>query len=126
MKAHYLGEDTPELRAWLAFATTLKAEAADRKKSMTRLARTLRAEGLITTDRDTGSLLLAFARAGVFRIGKTLIGRPPTASMRVNSVLGLTLMNWRKLATSILPASSGFPWRLAIGSKKTQVTSPNP
>ena len=41
---------------------------------MTRLARTLRAEGLITTDRDTGSLLLAFARAGVFRLGGTLIG----------------------------------------------------
>jgi|TARA_R100000935_G_scaffold35683_1_gene56453 hypothetical protein len=74
MKAHYLGEDTPELRARLASATKLKAEAADRKKSMTRLARTLRAEGLITTDRDTGSLLLAFARAGVFRLGGTLIG----------------------------------------------------
>jgi hypothetical protein len=32
MKAHYLGEDTPELRARLASATKSKAEAADRKK----------------------------------------------------------------------------------------------
>jgi len=74
MKAHYLGEDTPELRARLASAAKLKAESADRKKSMSRLARTLRAEGLITTDRDTGSLLLAFARTGVFRLGGTVIG----------------------------------------------------
>src|SRR5690606_36962212 len=34
----------------------------------------LRSEGLIGTDRETGSLLLAFARAGVFRLGGTLIG----------------------------------------------------
>lgn len=41
---------------------------------MTRLARTLRAEGCITTDRETGSLLLAISRAGVFRLGGTLVG----------------------------------------------------
>ena len=54
MKSRYLGEGTPELRA--------------------RLARVLRAEGFMATDRDTGSLLLAFARAGVFRLGGTLVG----------------------------------------------------
>jgi hypothetical protein len=32
MKAHYLSEDTPELRARLASATKSKAEAADQKK----------------------------------------------------------------------------------------------
>jgi len=41
---------------------------------MSRLARTLRAEGFIATDRDTGSMLLAFARAGVFRLGGSLVG----------------------------------------------------
>jgi hypothetical protein len=41
---------------------------------MSRLARVLRSEGMIGTDRETGSLLLAFARAGVFRLGGTLIG----------------------------------------------------
>ncbi|GGH63654.1 hypothetical protein GVY41_19490 [Frigidibacter albus] len=74
MKSRYLGEGTPELRTRLARATELKAQGEERKKTMARLARVLRAEGLIGTDRDTGSLLLAFARAGVFRLGGTLVG----------------------------------------------------
>ncbi|WP_417244329.1 GSU2403 family nucleotidyltransferase fold protein [Celeribacter sp.] len=74
MKSRYLGEDSPELRDRLARAADLKAEAQERKKRMSRLARVLRAEGMIGTDRETGSLLLAFARAGVFRLGGTLIG----------------------------------------------------
>lgn len=74
MKTRYLGEGTPELRARLARATELKAQAGDRRRTMARLARVLRAEGLIGTDRDTGSLLLAFARAGVFRLGGTIVG----------------------------------------------------
>ncbi len=74
MKARYLGEDTPELRARLDRAAALKAEGDTRRKAMARLARMLRAEGFITTDRDTGSLLGAFARAGLFRLGGTMIG----------------------------------------------------
>lgn len=74
MKSRYLGEDSPALRDRLARAAELKAQAQDRKTRMSRLARVLRAEGMIGTDRETGSLLLAFARAGVFRLGGTLIG----------------------------------------------------
>jgi hypothetical protein len=74
MKSRYLGEDSPDLRDRLARAANLKAEDQERKKRMARLARVLRAEGMIGTDRETGSLLLAFARAGVFRLGGTLIG----------------------------------------------------
>ena len=74
MMSRYLGEDEPELRARLERAEALKAEAETRRKRMTRLAKTLRAEGFITTDRQTGSLLLAFSRAGVFRLGGTLVG----------------------------------------------------
>ena len=74
MKSRYLGEGTPELRARLARITELKAETDGRRKTMARLARVLRAEGFIGADRDTGSLLLAFARAGVFRLGGTLVG----------------------------------------------------
>lgn len=74
MKSRYLGEGTPELRARLARAAELKAQDEARRKTMARLARVLRAEGLVATDRDTGSLLLAFARAGVFRLGGTLVG----------------------------------------------------
>lgn len=74
MKSRYLGEDSPDLRDRLARAADLKVEARNRKTRMSRLARVLRAEGMIGTDRETGSLLLAFARAGVFRLGGTLVG----------------------------------------------------
>lgn len=74
MKSRYLGEATPELRARLAQAAELKAAGEERRKAMARLTRILRAEGFIATDRDTGSLLQAFARAGVFRLGGTLVG----------------------------------------------------
>ncbi|MCR9152377.1 MAG: GSU2403 family nucleotidyltransferase fold protein [Rhodobacteraceae bacterium] len=74
MKSRYLGEDQPELRARLERAQALKAEAEARRKRMSRLTAILRAEGLITTDRQTGSLLMAFARAGMFRLGGTLVG----------------------------------------------------
>lgn len=74
MKSRYLGEGTPELRARLARAADLKAAGEERRKTMARLSRVLRAEGLLGTDRDTGSLLLAFARAGLFRLGGTLVG----------------------------------------------------
>lgn len=74
MKSRYLGEDTPELRTRLAHAAQIKADADDRKKKMSRFVRILRAEGLIGTDRETGSMLAAFAKAGVFRLGGTMVG----------------------------------------------------
>lgn len=74
MISRYLGEDRPALRDRLERAQELKADAQARRQRMTRLARTLRAEGFITMDRETGSLLLAFSRAGVFRLGGTLVG----------------------------------------------------
>ncbi len=74
MKSRYLGEGTPELRARLTKAADLKATSEARRQTMARLARVLRAEGFMATDRDTGSLLTAFSRAGVFRLGGTLVG----------------------------------------------------
>lgn len=74
MKSRYLGEGTAELRARLARASDLKAEAQERRKRMSQLASILRAEGFTRTDRETGSMLWAFARAGVFRLGGTLVG----------------------------------------------------
>ncbi len=74
MRSRYLGEGSDELRARLAQAQDLKAAQEARRETMARLARVLRAEGFSAADRDTGSLLLAFARAGVFRLGGTLVG----------------------------------------------------
>lgn len=82
MKSRYLGEGTPELRERLNRAAELKAAGEERRSTMARLARVLRAEGFIGTDRDTGSLLLAFARAGVFRLGGTLVGTAAYALMQ--------------------------------------------
>lgn len=70
----YIGEATPELEARIARAQDLKAQAAERAEARTRLARTLRAEGYLPLDAKTGSLLLAMARIGVFRLGGTLVG----------------------------------------------------
>lgn len=74
MRSRYLGEDSEALRARLAQAETLKAASEERRGRMAKLTRVLRAEGLMPPDRDTGSLLLAFDKAGVFRLGGTLVG----------------------------------------------------
>lgn len=95
MVSRYLGEDKPDLRVRLERAEALKTEADERRKRMTRLARTLRAEGFITTDRDTGSLLLAFFRTGVFRLGGTLVGT--TAYSLYQGDLGVR-MDYEELA----------------------------
>ena len=74
MMSRYLGEDKPELRARLERAQELKNDAQARRKRMGRLTSILRAEGFITTDRQTGAILFAFSRAGVFRLGGTIVG----------------------------------------------------
>lgn len=95
MMSRYLGEDRPQLRERLERAETLRAEAQERRKRMTRLARTLRAEGFIASDRETGSMLLAFSRAGVFRLGGTLVGT--TAYSLYQGDLGVR-MDYEELA----------------------------
>lgn len=70
----YIGEDRPELAARIARHHELSAEAKSRAAERSRLVRLLRAEGLISVDAGTGSLLNAMASAGVFRLGGTLVG----------------------------------------------------
>lgn len=65
----YIGEDTPDLRARLARTAPNGAEA-----ERARLMRVLRAEGYLTADVATGQAISAMARAGVFRLGGTLVG----------------------------------------------------
>ncbi|MEO1638620.1 MAG: GSU2403 family nucleotidyltransferase fold protein [Pseudomonadota bacterium] len=70
----YIGEDTPELTARLGRLSDLRAEAEARQDNRTRLIRILRAEGFMRLDAATGSLLSAMAKAGVFRLGGTIMG----------------------------------------------------
>lgn len=70
----YIGEDEPELRGRLALVKELRAAAADRAAGRSRLIRILRAEGLLQVDGGFGSLMASFAKAGLFRLGATLVG----------------------------------------------------
>lgn len=74
MMARYLGEDTPDLRARIAKAETLRAASKDRMAERLRLVRLMRAEGLRSLDAGTGAILSAFERSGMFRLGGTLVG----------------------------------------------------
>ncbi|AJE49238.1 nucleotidyltransferase family protein [Celeribacter indicus] len=85
----YIGPDSPELRARLDRLEALRTERDARRRERTRLVRLLRAEGYASTDQQTGSLLNAFARAGVFRLGGTLIGT--VAFRHYEGELGLAL-----------------------------------
>lgn len=74
MAQRYIGPDSPDLQARLKRAAELKALAEARRREKTRLVRILRAEGYGSIDQKTGSLLNAFSRVGVFRLGGTLVG----------------------------------------------------
>lgn len=70
----YIGEETPELLGRLDNLKALRARAEERRKHRMRLVRILRAEGYLSVDAATGSLLSAMATAGVFRLGGTIVG----------------------------------------------------
>lgn len=70
----YIGEDTDELRKRLDRYGEIRARAQTARKERSRLMRILRAEGYLTADVGTGQILSAMARAGVFRLGGTLVG----------------------------------------------------
>jgi hypothetical protein len=74
VRNRYLGEDAPEMAARIARHAELAAAARARAEERSRLVRSLRAEGLPSMDRSTGGLLAAMERAGVFRLGGTIVG----------------------------------------------------
>jgi hypothetical protein len=74
VRKRYIGEDSEALRARIERFRALKRSRAARLGERTRLVRLLRAEGFLSLDAGTGSLLAAMARAGVFRLGGTIVG----------------------------------------------------
>ncbi|KUL97149.1 hypothetical protein DK26_04380 [Bosea sp. WAO] len=74
VRKSYIGEDSEGLRQRLERIPALRAEMAAASSARTRLIRILRAEGFLGVDAGTGSLLAAMAKAGVFRLGGTLVG----------------------------------------------------
>jgi hypothetical protein len=74
VKERYIGEDGPALRDRIAHHRDLADRAAARRSERARLVRVLRAEGMTSMDRQSGSLLRALSLAGVFRVGGVLVG----------------------------------------------------
>ena len=70
----YIGEDSEDIRARLARHADLAARRAEAQAARARTIRILRAEGFLGVDGATGALLNAFAQAGVFRLGGTIVG----------------------------------------------------
>lgn len=70
----YIGEDSPELVQRFDQLKALRTQIEERRRHRTRLIRILRAEGFMSADAATGSLLAAMAAAGVFRLGGTIVG----------------------------------------------------
>lgn len=70
----YIGEDSDALRARIDRHQQLRAETEARAAERARLVRILRAERFMSLDATTASLIAAFAQAGVFRLGGTIVG----------------------------------------------------
>lgn len=85
----YIGEETPALLSRLDKLRDLRSQTEERRKHRTRLIRILRAEGYLSVDAATGSLISAMATAGTFRLGGTIVG---TNAFRLyEGVLGVRL-----------------------------------
>lgn len=70
----YLGPDTPEIRQRVKSAREIKESLKSRERQRSRLVRMCREGGLPQVDAQTGKLLLALSRAGVFRLRGVLVG----------------------------------------------------
>ncbi|MCE0507291.1 hypothetical protein LR948_18155 [Roseivivax sp. GX 12232] len=74
MRFVYVGEDSEDTRARIERIEQIRETAKARKSERSRLVRILRAEGMTSTDRATGSILSAMEAAGTFRLGGTIVG----------------------------------------------------
>lgn len=70
----YIGEDTPDLRIRIERSAAIAAAREESQRHRSRLIRILRAEGFSGVDVATGSLVNAMQKAGVFRLGGTIVG----------------------------------------------------
>lgn len=70
----YVGPDTEAVRARIEAAAAVNEEARAFDRRCASMVAQLRAAGVPTLDRDTGKVLNAMAKSGVFRLGGTLVG----------------------------------------------------
>lgn len=109
----YIGEDSKALRDRLDRLASLNGDRLERRAQRSRLIRLLRAEGFMGVDSGTGSLLSAMARAGVFRLGGTLVG---THAFRLyEGVLGVRYGLDQAVQTADMDIASFGRLSLALG-----------
>lgn len=90
-RQRYLGPDSDSMRARIEDWRASSSDQADFKANASRQVAQLRAAGLPTLDRQTGSILRALSASGVFRLGGTLVG---THAFRCYpAILGMDLMS---------------------------------
>ena len=113
MRQRYIGPETDELRARLERRDRLNADRKALQQEQTRLVRFLRAHNYTSMERGTGSLLAAFARCGVFRLGGTLVGA--VAFQHYEGELGVVLDFERTARTGDIDIASFERLSFAIG-----------
>jgi len=74
VRKSYIGEDSEELRERIRKIKAIAHVREDNQRHRARLIRILRAENFSGVDVATGSLLNAMQKAGVFRLGGTIVG----------------------------------------------------
>lgn len=70
----YLGPETKELKERLQKTLELRESQKDREKERSRLARMCREGRVPTVDAQTGKILFALAKSGMFRLRSVLVG----------------------------------------------------
>ncbi|MGD9538226.1 MAG: GSU2403 family nucleotidyltransferase fold protein [Alphaproteobacteria bacterium] len=70
----YLGPDSAELRARVERAKKIREDAAKRERQRGQLTRMCREGGLPSVDAQTGKILHALSKAGLFRLRAVLVG----------------------------------------------------
>lgn len=113
MKERYLGEGSEDLLRRIEQHETLKTDREQRRRERARLVRLLRSERFLGLDSAMGSLLAAFERAGVFRLGGVLVG---TTGFRIyEGELGLNLTLDQAAMTNDVDIASFEKLSLALG-----------
>jgi hypothetical protein len=115
VRNRYLGEDSPGMSARMARHAELAGQSKSRTEEKLRLVRTLRAEGLPSMDRTTGSLMSGMERAGVFRLGGTIVG---TQAFRLyEAELGIRLGDTNLTQTGDIDIAQFERLSLALGDR---------
>ncbi len=115
IKERYIAEDSVANRARIERADELRQDRAAIEKRCSELVAILRAGRYPALDQQTGGLLAALTRAGVFRLGGTVVG---THAFRlISAELGRPLGSTTAFATGDLDIASFEQLSLSLGDR---------